>query len=369
MVALFARPGAEGLSSTMDMQYLPFFEDIREWTCASLVPPTAPQRQAVSALVDAFATATSSKTALAASTKHGDYHQVRSEDSPNPSLARFYSFLVQRALDKNASVPPPGPSAMHILDRTPAAARHLEATKAGEALTSCFGLEKVEKTAGGKRKRFWREAIAEKQKELTLGEVDTKRINVPMAKGEKKEEGGVKDENQDQDALAGGMAAPVGPAPAVHIGSVHPERDFARWLAHKAGGHDVVGEAMRQMRGIIERLADEGEEFHGKAMGCLKALRAACVDEAEPGSFNEFLRAVSLAPGQRQALFWTRVKGAAIGLISDAEAPTSTVTAEDARAFISGESLFPSPTASRARESGLEAAAHLTEQDLEAMLD
>ena len=68
------------------------------------------------------------------------------------------------------------------------------------------------------------------------------------------------------------------PPPRVHIGSVHPDRDFERWLnERKTGGRDVVAPAIEQMCLVILRFAEEGEEFHGKALSCLATMRRGCV--------------------------------------------------------------------------------------------
>ena len=72
--------------------------------------------------------------------------------------------------------------------------------------------------------------------------------------------------NPLQFGLGESLAPAVEPPPRVHIGSVHPERDFERWLnERKTGGRDVVAPAIEQMCLVILRFAEEGEEFHGKA--------------------------------------------------------------------------------------------------------
>merc|ERR1712187_832802 len=98
------------------------------------------------------------------------------------------------------------------------------------------------------------------------------------------------------------MAQPVLPAPAplvVQVGSVHPERDFERWLAHRSGGVDTVGPAISQMITMIEKFAEEGEEYLGKAISCLGALRRGCIREGEALVFNNFLRRLRAGTGAR----------------------------------------------------------------------
>jgi len=386
MVALWARKGENGCASILEMQYLPFFEDIREWSCPSLPTPSAEQEATVEALVDAFnldVVATSGAEPIKGG-KSFDPEYFKLEDTNNPCLARFYDFVVKRLVTPGIKVPP-SDLGNHI-DVPVQAKEKSEKRKIPDELKAKFTLQRVEKS-GGKRKHFWREAIAEKRKDLDLGEVDTKRIRVPERLGKKEEQEkkedddeekkkGVKAEEGGGGATSSGgpvFAQPVGVFPAVHVGSVHPERDFERWLAQKGGGHDIVGEAMRQMKDIIERLIDEGEDFHGKALSCLSSLRKGCVSEGEAGLFNNFIRLLSHGVTQRKIHFWKRASEASVGLITDGEVPTSTVSIEEARAFLRGEPFFPPSSASAAHKpdgsSGTHGGPPLTEQDLEAMID
>ena len=134
----------------------------------------------------------------------------------------------------------------------------------------------MEKAFGKERKRFWREAIAEKTK---ASEVDTKRIKVDAyvetKKGEKDELPAVKAEGFE---AAESLAAAVEPPPRVHIGSVHPERDFERFVnERKTGGSDLVAPAVEQMCQVILRLAEEGQEFHSKAFKLMILVYAVLV--------------------------------------------------------------------------------------------
>merc|ERR1740121_1659425 len=195
------------------MQYMPFFEDIREWSCSSLAEPSREQRDTINMLVDAL----DSSNVASAAAKPAEV--FRPEDSHNPSLARFYQFLTRRAMDAKCAVPPPGPESAVALQRTQASEERLSSGKVAERLKAAFGLEKVEKRQG-KTKRFWREAIEEKRKGAPVEEVDTRQIKVQKKEEEKNEEF-VKDEQKlDASAASSGMAAPVGPPPRVHIGSV-----------------------------------------------------------------------------------------------------------------------------------------------------
>jgi len=358
VVALHPKRGEAGNMSTLEMQYLPFYEDVREWSCSSLAEPSREQRDAINLLVDAL-----ESNVDAGAVKQQEL--FRPEESHNPSLARFYQFLTRRAMDAKSGVPPPGPECALALQRTQAVEERLAKNKLPEQLKAAFGLEKVEKKQG-RVKRFWREAIEEKRKGAPLEDIDTRLIKV-QKKEEKKEEA-VKDEDKvEASAASSGMAAAVGVPVRVHIGSVHPERDFEAALANRTGGIDVVADAVRQMRHIIERCIDEGEEFHGKALGCATVLRSGCVREAEVAAYNDFVRMLSLAFSARRVKFWERVRESRLGLITDAEVPTSIVTEKEAKAFLAGEEYLS------ARDTGVPASAAAavlpSEMELEAMLE
>nr|QDO16379.1 ATP-dependent DNA helicase 2 subunit KU80 [Lingulodinium polyedra] len=372
MVALIPRGAGRGdRMSCLDMQYLPFTEDIREWTCASLPEPTAKHRDVVSALVDAMnletahVGSTTHQAGAAGATLENTDELLQPEDTHNPALTRFYRFLTQRAVDPAAKVPNPGAELRNV-ERPARVLERLRTAGLTNLLKGTFGLHKVEKQV--KTKRFWREAIAEKRKAWDLEEVDTKRIKVEgwVKKSEKEEEEKVKDEGSQglHGAIGAGMAAPVEPLPRVHIGSVHPERDFERWLAHRAGGIDTAVQAIEQMRDVIERLIEEDVDLHPKALSCLNTLRRGCVREGEVLAFNDFVRRLRFGETKRRAQFWERAREASLGLVTDAEVATSTVSTEEARAFLANE-VYVSPQ----KASAPPAAATLSEMDLEAMIE
>merc|ERR1712048_515855 len=106
--------------------------------------------------------------------------------------------------------------------------------------------------------------------------------------------------------------------------------------------------------------AEEGEDFHSKALSCLTVLRSGCAREGEVLAFNNFIRILRLGKTSRKAKFWLKVRDVGLGLVTEGEAPTSTVTAEESRAFLAGEESMPPPAAPSV-------AAPLSEQALEDM--
>jgi len=377
MVALTPNRPLAGEASTLTIQYLPFNEDIRDWPFASLPARTAEQQKVTSSLADAMdldlTAASSAGVGLAG------LDLFRPEQSYNPCLRRFYTFLTDRALHPNAKLPLASAELLASIGVPPSVQERLATSQVADKLTAQFGLQKIEKHTK-KTRKFWREAIADKRKEMNFEEVDVKRIKVDGGIGRKKEE---KDEKafKDEcdkvkyeahlrdDAAAGPdmmMAQPVGLPPKVHIGSVHPERDFEKWLANRVGGVDTVGPAIEQMMAMIERFADEGDDFWDKALSCLAVLRRGCVREGEAIIFNDFLSRMrgSFASGRQR--LWKKAREAPIGLITDVEVPTSTVTAEEARAFLAGEEAHYS---SRSSASAHGVAAPLSDKDLEDLIE
>jgi len=356
-----------GRAATLEMQRLPFTEDIREWPFASVPVPSQDQRDAIASLVDALDLSSSSHL-------QGTRQTLQPGCVHNPSLRRFYDFMTKRAVDLKASVPGVAPEHFVELDGPPARSlERINTAKAAERLKEAFVLQKIEK-ATGKKRRFWRAAIVEKQKWVALGEVDTKRIKVdPFCKDEVKDEKKVKEEEREPRGIFGhgsasaSSATPVmaGAVPRVHVGSVHPERDFLQWLARRQGGVDTVGPAIQQMCAVIERFAEEGEDFHGKALGCLATLRSGCVREGEAQSYNDFVRSLRVAVGIRRSKFWASAAERELGLVTDTEVPMSTVTVAEAKAFLRGEVLAATPSSAPCTD----AAAPLCERDLEAMLE
>mmetsp|Transcript_58071 Transcript_58071/g.92274 ORF Transcript_58071/g.92274 Transcript_58071/m.92274 type:complete len:735 (+) Transcript_58071:47-2251(+) len=364
VVALIPQAGASSAGHFV-MQYLPFADDMREWSFASLPAPTIEQRKVVASLIDTMN--------LDGLRVNGDSSSelLCPESTNSPSLVRFYDFLARRAVDPAAKVPQFTAGDPCSLERPAQIIEKLNLANYAEKMRKEFALEKIEKTAK-KGKRFWHEAIAEKRKEAEFGEVDTKRIKVDIfaKKDEKEEDDKTKSEMgvfQVGGAVGSEMAMPVPAVPAVqpkvHIGSIHPERDFERWLAHRVGGHDTVGPAIEQMKTMVENFAEEGEEFHSKALSCLSCLRNGCVREGEVIAFNNFIRVLRLGKTSRKANFWLKARDVGLGLITDREAPTSTVTAEESRAFLAGESSHAVPLVPEVT------AAPLSEQALEAMLE
>lgn len=252
--------------------------------------------------------------------------------------------MLERSADKSAIVSEVPADLAALLSPPAEALEKYNTQRVGEQLKTLFGLTKVEKKQG-RRKRFWREAIAMKRAEEQ--EVDVKRIRIDNGPG------------VEVISEASSSRAP----PVVHIGSVHPERDFERWLAERAGGVDTTKEAINQMKALINQLTAEGPDFIGKALSCLETLRRGCVREGEAEVFNNFARELR-GPSWRRGLLWEKTQERGLGLISDQETAVSNVSEEAARAFLAGEEVSASASTPAGEQAGPP-----TERELEDMID
>eukprot|EP00929_Paragymnodinium_shiwhaense_P046055 TRINITY_DN23476_c0_g1_i1.p1 TRINITY_DN23476_c0_g1~~TRINITY_DN23476_c0_g1_i1.p1 ORF type:complete len:768 (-),score=158.33 TRINITY_DN23476_c0_g1_i1:236-2455(-) len=364
MVALIPDVPRDGEAASVILQYLPFCEDLRDWPFASMPVANEEQKLAVDSL-------TNTLSFQKAPEGVPEKPQLLPDVPCNPALRSFYNFLVRRALDPAAKAEPSAPGDL-VEELTSGVMKSDKLTTLAEQLKAKFGLEKVEKSTK-RTKRFWREAVLEKRKAAELEEIDTKKIKVDVVKKDEakdEEDGGVKAEGgapaaAEAAATAAGMAAPVMPPPDVRIGSVNPERDFEKWISHRTGGYDTVGPAIQQMCKVILMFADEGEDYIGRALSCLGTLRRGCLQEGEPIAFNEFMRQLRMAVSMRQQKLWQRARESHIGLITDSETPTSTVSIDEARAFLAGEDTCSTTKAGTVPS----AAVASTAKDLEDMLE
>ena len=128
------------------------------------------------------------------------------------------------------------------------------------------------------------------------------------------------------------------------IGSIHPDRDFEACLEHRVfEGVDLVKVAMERFVKVIQSFLEEGEDYHPKILSCLEVLRWGCVQEQDPGAFNELLHSLRARRGMRPAdsKLWQEIRDRNICPVSDKEVPTSAFSEEEAIAFLHG----PGPTA------------------------
>ncbi|XP_065844073.1 X-ray repair cross-complementing protein 5-like [Oscarella lobularis] len=291
---------------------LPYMEDLRQYTFATLDSKkhvaTDDQVQAVDDLI------TSMDLMQAERDDSGDLGEAfKPKSTFNPVLQRIYQCIQHRALNPDDPLPEVDPLIADCLKMPSAIVAASEL--ATEKIRAAFPLEKIEKKA--KRTTtaatMWKDTgsldldnPAPLPKQARLGDADDLSM-AGLAKSQVKE-----------------------------VGTVDPVGDFNSLVNMK--DVDLFDEAFGQMKKRVCQLIFDslGDQYHGKAMECLKALRDAAVKFREPGKFNEFLIELKeqLIAG-RGTIFWVKIKDEKVSLITTAEANDSSVSAEKAREFLS----------------------------------
>ena len=167
------------------------------------------------------------------------------------------------------------------------------------------GLEKV-------KPRFWADIIRENEERLQEEQIQQK----------------IKDFNKDEvpDQISRNYAV----------------TDFKLMVNYK--GKDLVDKAIEQMKKVVSDMIVEGTDAVdlARALECVKALRAACIDQMETPQFNDFLRKIrAIAPSQKKfAQFLGALSENTIVLISKEEAKDSDASAHELEVFFRfGEDL------------------------------
>jgi len=104
------------------------------------------------------------------------------------------------------------------------------------------------------------------------------------------------------------------------------------------------------MKGRIRQLVNDsiGEQFYGKATACLKALREGCMRETESESFNGFMTQLKADyEGKRRDDFWRLLAPNGLTLIHCDEADDSSVTPQEAVAFLAPPQQSASQTSQK----------------------
>ncbi|XP_062520922.1 X-ray repair cross-complementing protein 5-like [Corticium candelabrum] len=304
---------------------LPFAEDVRQYTFASLDTkkhePSEEQKTAIDDLI------TSMDLTHGVRDDDGDFVEAfEPKKTFNPVLQRMFQCIRTRALNPDDALP----------DLDPLLAEYVQPPR--ELLTICeqqlekikelFPLEKVEKKT--RKEDTTAAAVWKDTPSLDLDAPDA-----PPAKAMK-----IGDESELSMAV-------LSKAQVKEVGTVDPVGDFKSLISCQ--DVDMFDEACQQMvRRITQLVFDSfGDQFYSKALECMHALREAAVKLREPDVFNSFLRELKSRMTGRSAPFWQRVKAAGISLITSAEANDSTVSRDEAREFLTGdekkEEIQPEP--------------------------
>ncbi|KAI9689699.1 MAG: ATP-dependent DNA helicase II subunit 2 [Bogoriella megaspora] len=106
----------------------------------------------------------------------------------------------------------------------------------------------------------------------------------------------------------------------------------------------IIGEATKQMSKIVQDLVRHsvGDSGYGRAMECTRVMREELIEFEEPGLFNDFVKELKkklLAGelgGDRMEMWWL-LRVNRLGLIDKKASPSSSVTEEEARSFLSAK--------------------------------
>ncbi|XP_075385458.1 X-ray repair cross-complementing protein 5 isoform X2 [Tenrec ecaudatus] len=300
---------------------LPFMEDLRQYMFSSLknikkCTPTEAQLSAMDSLIDAM------------SLVRKDEEEDTVEDLfpttkiPNPQFQRLFQCLLHRALHPQDPLPPIQPHILSMLEPPT------------EVTANCqVPLSKI--------KALFPLTEATKRKDQVTAQniFQDNREEGPASKICKTEEGDV---HFSISSLAEGHVTKVG--------SVNPAENFRVLVRQKNASFE---EASHQLASHIEQFLDANETLYfTKAVDCIRAFRDEAVQFSEEQRFNSFLRnlreKVQVKPFGH---FWEIVVQDGITLISRDEASGSSVTAEEAKKFLTLDEK-PAEDAARCEDSG-----------------
>ncbi|XP_048780641.2 X-ray repair cross-complementing protein 5-like isoform X2 [Ostrea edulis] len=294
---------------------LPFTEDIRQYTFGSLplkeetqankkYKPTDAQLDAINELIN--------QSDLSQVTEDEDGEKIEALKPKlifHPYFQRLYQCLQHRAFEPHDPLPELSPLIANSLKPPQEVSARCEVQC--EKIKELFKLEVVKKK-------------------------DDKKTGENMFKQKEDEEPSSKKIKLDDD-LGGGLAD-MTKADVTEVGTVTPVDDFIALINQRDA--DRFEEASKQMQKRVEQLVTDsfGPQFYGKALDCLKTLREQSVKKSEPMLYNTYMKKLKeflIEKGRRD--FWEMLVDEKQGLISKMESEDSTVTQEEAKAFVTEE--------------------------------
>lgn len=261
------------------LNYLPTNEDIRNYPFPDLAASTQDQNTITENFINSLSL---DKTA------ESD-EKLKPSSLFSPTLQYFYQCITFRSENSDAPLPPLDPKIENYL--RPDKEMFDEAKQQCNEFVNAFNIREVEVV----------------QKEKTF--------YVDLIKGKP-------GDDQDLDETVN------------KISDLNPIGDFYKMINDRKVDRVVL--ALQQMQDHILKLLDR--DFRGnmnaKAIECLKALRAGCLQQHETESFNNFL-AVKIKNLQNIHLeFWNLIVHENIGLITSSESPDSRVNDNEAKNFL-----------------------------------
>ena len=217
------------------------------------------------------------------------------------------SLRVRRALDATCPIAPLDPELSKALFPDPLLLKAAE--PAIRAFRDTFVLQPVEKDAKKKEKRKF--AMYDDQPDIDPDLLAAKRLNAA-------------------DHSAGAAFDAMQPT-VEHVGSVTPMEDF-RAMLKRRDDVAVWKRAWEEMKTLIERLVEDsyGDSMYGRAMECVRGLRAAAVGEGEADLFNTWMEGVREKWRRGREGWWTKLKAEGMRLIDDSEVGDSKVSRAEA---------------------------------------
>ena len=341
------------------MHRLPCAEDVREYLFPSLITyanPTAvagsavlkQQRAAVSSFVDAMTVG--ADCASSSSGAAGGVTLDKTLLTPaNPVLQNFYG-CVRDKIVSGASTSGTINASSGLQDSTASPFQHsAQAAAALQALYGQFALEKLE-SAGKKRKTYWSE-IEVKTNTASAAGAGAVAGTVGGARGSSSQASAASSSTgageTDQESASASSSLSLDDMPDFTAGSVSPTEDFQSLVAFADSPLLPIGAAQRQclVRSAMQTLLDivdrhitlgASAAYYKRAVACLTAVRDVARTHGEFSMFNAHLRDKIKLPHQsgRHSALWRLVVEDKLTLICSRDAPESTVSPQDADAFL-----------------------------------
>ena len=335
-------PSAKAARDIMYFAPLPFAEDFRHYSFRSFdeVSVTAREAKCVDDLVRSMTV---------------DDATLSPKSVFNPALQQYYTSLRTRYLDPDASIPPLPPELKRSACAWGEPGNVLEPVLAGaqdgiKELASLFPSAPPKADATKAARVFW----------FTKGKQSETKVeddgDAPPQKKPRKDNyfGSHSTETtQASPTTLKDAVAPTATKPLVT--TIDPVGSFKAAIGAK--GTDNVARAIFEMSEVILKLLRDsiGEQYYKRVDECVDALRAACIDEAEPSSFNKFLLNLMLTfRGESHDAYWTKhVIARGVHPITRSECEESDVPDEEAAAFLREDRALARPVIDEEAEEDL----------------
>ncbi|OQR92390.1 hypothetical protein ACHHYP_03751 [Achlya hypogyna] len=298
------------------MHQIPFEEDVRQYEFPSLASakatPTAEQRQAADALVDALMLP--------------EDKQRLHERAFCPSLQRFYDSVPLRARDPTCPVASlPAYVERYVREDKEVFTQALPSIR---AFNDAFQLKEAVKAKDSKKKFFWSDASRKD---------DVKEETTDVTDGGGSGDGG---DDDDADFDLDGL---LGAEDVTSVGSMNPISDFEALLSAKYNKVAKAHTAVSGMQEQITALFGHDAAYHGKALQCLQHFRRRSPEMHFSSAFNAYLQ--SFKDANHLSSAWSLLVAHDVSLISTKDDPSSDVSPAAAHAFLHGAPADAPPTA------------------------